>query len=105
MSMPLHIMMDRIGKLIQCIQRIAAGCLCSSRFTLGNSLQRTRKSRPPSKTSYSAAEQVDQLNQQNRHHHSFENERARLVEFIRHSLVEVAGGAQLTLHQIAIVRH
>src|SRR5262245_21188814 len=55
----------------------------------------TRTSWPP--------EYSRQLDDQNDDNHGFEDKGARLVEFVDHEFVELAGGAQLLFHQVAVV--
>src|ERR1700726_1902029 len=50
-----------------------------------------------------AAEQEDQLDDQNDHYHEFENEGAALVELVHHEAVEVLGGLQFLVDQVFVV--
>src|SRR5260221_5955628 len=48
-------------------------------------------------------EEPAQLDDQNGDYQRFQNEGARVVEFVDHELVELAGGAQLFVHQLAVI--
>ena len=52
-----------------------------------------------------AAEEVNQFDDQDDHHHQFEYEGAGLVELIDHEVVELLSGAQLLLYQVLVVRY
>src|ERR1700758_760020 len=52
-----------------------------------------------------AAEEPDQFDNQNDHHHEFEHEGAALVELVNHEMIELLGGLQFLLHQILVVGH
>src|SRR6202163_152408 len=50
-----------------------------------------------------AAEQEDQLDDQNDHYHEFEHEGAALVELVHHEAVEVLSGLQFLVDQVFVV--
>src|SRR6478672_2250731 len=52
-----------------------------------------------------AAEQEDQFDDQNDHHHKFEHEGSALVELVHHEAVKVFGRVQFLVDQILVVRH
>src|SRR5579863_37146 len=52
-----------------------------------------------------AAEEVDQLDDQDHDHHQFEDEGAALVELLHHEAVKIFGGLQLFLDQVFVVGH
>src|SRR5580658_2754632 len=52
-----------------------------------------------------AAEEVDELDDQDDDHHQFQYEGTALVEFVDHEAVELFGGLQLLLDQVFVVGH
>src|SRR5437588_8725822 len=52
-----------------------------------------------------AAEEIDQLDDENDHHHQLEHKGAALVKLVDHETVEIFSGVKLFLHQILVVGH
>src|ERR1700687_6263582 len=52
-----------------------------------------------------AAEQEDQFDDQDDHHHEFEHEGTALVELVHHEAVKVLGGVQFLVDQVFVVGH
>ena len=55
--------------------------------------------------SWLAAEQHDQLDDQDDHHHQCQHECAALIELVDHEAIELLGRVQLLLDQVFVVGH